>query len=132
MTDMALRDLTKDRIANIGGREINKRLIFGIASLVATAILVVALFTIDAPRPYRLLVFLPAWLAGLGFLQAREKTCIALAGRGVCNLGNGESEITDISERERLRKKSREITRRALVIAATLTLVVLAFPSAIP
>jgi hypothetical protein len=83
----------------------------------------------NAPRPFRLFVFFPIWLAGLGLFQAREKTCIALAARGVCNMDSGETEIIDKRTRKALREKARQINRRALMTAAIVTLVALAFPT---
>jgi hypothetical protein len=114
--------------SNIGPREQRKRRLLGIVSLtvgVATAFLLVVL---DAPRPLRAVVFFPVWLAGLGLLQARERTCIALAARGTCNMDAGEENLTDEHLIERLRGKSRLIHRRALVTAAAITLLTLVFP----
>lgn len=114
--------------SNIGPREQRKRRLLGIVSLtvgVATAFVLVVL---DAPRPLRVVVFFPVWLAGLGLLQAREQTCIALAARGTCNMDAGEENLNDDNLIEQLRGKSRLIHRRALVTAIAITLVTLAFP----
>ncbi|HEX8423263.1 MAG TPA: hypothetical protein VF634_07625, partial [Pyrinomonadaceae bacterium] len=73
-------------------------------------------------------VFFPVWLAGLGLLQARERTCIALAARGTCNLDAGEKQIEDEDLIEQLRRKSRLINRRALVTAIAITVLTLVFP----
>jgi hypothetical protein len=43
-------------------------------ALVATALLAGLLFGLGAPRASRLLLFLPLWIGGLGFFQARDKT----------------------------------------------------------
>ena len=59
---------------NIGPREQRKRRLMGIVALtvgVGTAFLLVVY---GSPRLLRLIVFFPIWLAGLGLLQAREKT----------------------------------------------------------
>ncbi|MDT5293501.1 MAG: hypothetical protein QOJ76_381 [Acidobacteriota bacterium] len=90
----------------------------------AAFVLVVA----GAPRWWRLVVFLPIWLAGLGLLQSREQTCIALAARGRRNMDAGEEDVCDAETIERLRGKARRINRRALLTAAAATLVALAFP----
>ncbi|MCA1642018.1 MAG: hypothetical protein LC785_08730 [Acidobacteria bacterium] len=81
-----------------------------------------------APRLWRLVVFFPVWLAGLGLLQSKEKVCIALAARGARNLGAGEEKIEDDGLNALLRDKARRINRRALVTAAVITAVTLAFP----
>jgi hypothetical protein len=116
-------------LANIGPRESWKRRALGIAALIAGAVLVFSLFVINAPRAYRLLVFFPMWIAALGLFQAKERTCVALAGRGTCNMDSGEIEIHDNDLAERLKLKARRINRQALITAATVTLVALAFPS---
>ena len=127
--DMKVNVKSHDGLANIGPREILKRRVFGIAALAAGAAFAFALFAMDAPRAYRLLIFFPIWLAALGLFQAREKTCIALAARGVCNLDSAETEIADGLTITRLRNKAKNINRRAMITAATVTLVALAFPA---
>ena len=63
-----------DLIANMtrGGRR--RRLTLGIAMLVVAAALGVALATGGAARAWRLTLFAPLWVAGLGLFQARACT----------------------------------------------------------
>ena len=61
-------------VANIGPRERRKRRLFGIVSLTAAVGVAFVLVAFAAPRWWRLVVFFPLWMAGLGLLQAREKT----------------------------------------------------------
>ncbi len=61
-------------IANIGPRERRKRRVLGIVSLVVAVGVAFLLVAFGAPRWSRLVVFFPLWMAGLGLLQAREKT----------------------------------------------------------
>jgi hypothetical protein len=61
-------------VTNIGPREQRKRRVMGIVSLVVGTTLAVVLVGYGAPRWSRLILFLPFWFAGLGLLQAREKT----------------------------------------------------------
>ncbi|HEY3303686.1 MAG TPA: hypothetical protein VGL70_09155 [Candidatus Binatia bacterium] len=60
--------------ANIGPRESCKRLRFCLVMMGAGVGLAAALGALHADRLWRLLLFLPFWLAALGWLQAREKT----------------------------------------------------------
>jgi hypothetical protein len=113
---------------NIGPRERSKRRVLGVVALTVGVGAAFVLVVVGAPRWWRLVVFLPVWVAGLGLLQAREKTCIALAARGRCNMDAGEEEVGDAETIEQLRRKARRINRRALVTAAAATLVALAFP----
>ncbi len=114
---------------NIGPRERRKRRVMGVAALGAGAALAFALVVSAAPWWSRVVVFFPVWLAALGLLQAREQTCVALAARGVCNMDAGEAPIEDESAARALREKARRINRRAMLVAAIVTLVALAFPS---
>ena len=62
---------------NIGPREQRKRRLLGIVALTVGVGAAFVLVIYDAPRWWRLIIFLPIWIAGLGLIQAREKTCIA-------------------------------------------------------
>lgn len=59
---------------NIGPREQRKRRLMGIVALTVGVGLAFLFVVTDAPRWSRLVIFFPVWLAGLGLLQAREKT----------------------------------------------------------
>jgi hypothetical protein len=115
-------------VANIGPRERRKRRVLGIVSLTIAVAVAFVLVVYDAPRWWRLVVFFPVWLAGLGLLQARAQVCIALAARGTCNMDAGEERIADQDLIAQLRATSRRINRRALVTAVAITSVALAFP----
>ena len=82
----------------------------------------------NAPRWWRLVIFFPIWIAGLGLMQAREQTCIALAARGVCNMDDGEKRLSDDEQVKELQLKARRINRRALITAILITILALAFP----
>lgn len=59
---------------NIGPRERRKRRLLGFVALTIGVGLAFVLVVTGVPRWWRLVVFFPVWLAGLGLLQAREKT----------------------------------------------------------
>jgi hypothetical protein len=113
---------------NIGPREQRKRRLMGLVALTAGVAAAFVLVTTDAPRALRLVVFLPIWIAGLGLMQARERTCIALAARASCNMDAGEESIEDPELVETLRRKSARIHRRALFTAIAITIVTLLYP----
>ncbi|HEY3745426.1 MAG TPA: hypothetical protein VGL17_04245 [Gemmatimonadaceae bacterium] len=61
-------------IANIGPRERQKRLIFGVTALFLSVV-ISAIFVIEGVRPiWRLVLFVPLFTGALGFFQARDRT----------------------------------------------------------
>ena len=88
--------------------------------LLITACVAGCLIWFEAPRPWRLLVFLPAWASAIGFFQVTEKTCVALAARGLRNLDSGDEAITDALELARIRVQSRRVHVRAALGAAVI------------
>ena len=115
-------------VCNIGPRERTKRRVMGIASLAAGAGLAFVLVAFGAPRPARLILFAPFWLAGLGLFQAQQQTCIALAARGSRNLDAAEETIEDPAEAAALRARAKAVTRKALLVAVVATAVAFMFP----
>ena len=67
-------DAATQEVANIGPRERRKRRLLGIVSLTVAVGAAVVRVAFGAPRWSRLVLFFPLWMAGLGLLQAREKT----------------------------------------------------------
>jgi hypothetical protein len=61
-------------IANIGPRERQKRLVFGVAALFLSVV-ISAIFVIEGVRLiWRLMLFVPLFAGALGFFQARDRT----------------------------------------------------------
>ena len=72
-------------VTNIGPRESRKRLLFGLVMLALGIIAAAALSLVPAAVVYwRLLLFIPFWLAALNVLQAKRKleSCWQSAARG--------------------------------------------------
>jgi len=61
-------------VTNIGSAECRKRRKTAIAAIAFTVVLFVTLNLSSAAQSWYLLLFIPAWVAMLGLLQAREKT----------------------------------------------------------
>lgn len=113
---------------NIGTREQRARRLLGIVALTVGVAAAFVLVVYGAPRWSRVLIFFPIWIAGLGLMQAREKTCIALAARGARKLDHSEETIEDPHLCQQLREKAQRIHRRALITAIVITLLALLFP----
>ncbi|HET7372284.1 MAG TPA: hypothetical protein VFJ20_02835 [Gemmatimonadaceae bacterium] len=63
-----------DRVENIGARGALRRRRSGVVWAVLAVAGLIALLVGDAPRWTRLMIAIPAGLAAIGFLQARERT----------------------------------------------------------
>lgn len=110
--------MTAANCPNIGPRERQRRLIGGFFFLGIAACVGFAVMAFNAPRPWRLLIFLPAWAAAIGFFQVSAKTCVALAARGLRNMDSGDEQIADPNELAQVRAQSRGVHIRAVLTAA--------------
>ena len=113
-------------IPNIGPHERKKRLWIGsVISLVAAAISVALVFA-PIERAWRLLAFVPIWAGATSLFQVYEKTCVALASRGVKNLDTAEEHITSPAELAQVKRQARRMRFEGFVVAALLTVFLLA------
>jgi hypothetical protein len=103
---------------NIGPRERQRRLVGGLFFLAIAICVAGCLVLFNAPRPWRLLVFLPTWASAIGFFQVSAKTCVALAARGLKNMDAGDEAITDPRELDQVRAQSRAVHLRSVLVAA--------------
>jgi len=117
-------------VCNIGPAEIARRRRAGHAGLLVAVGLLAVLLAIDAPPLARLLIFLPAAGAASGYLQAWLKFCAGFGSRGVFNFGPlGEAdEVGDADDRERDRRKARQIGLASLGIGTVFGIVAVLLP----
>ena len=113
---------------NIGPHERKRRLIGGFFFLSIAFAVGVALIAFNAPRPWRFLIFLPAWASAIGFYQVSAKTCVALAARGLKNMDDGDEAISDPHELERVRAQSRGVHIRAALSAVVVAVLLALLP----
>ena len=62
------------RVANIGPRERGRRLRFGLAAGIFSLVAAVLLIVSEVSPRWRFALFVPLFLAALGYFQARDKT----------------------------------------------------------
>src|SRR5271157_3622511 len=115
-------------IANISPRERLKRLIGGAIPFVIALVILTWLIFINANRLWRLPLSLLFMMAGSGFFQWRDKTCVGLASRSSRNLNNKIEKIEDEAELAQVRRQARRVNIKAFLAAIALTLIALALP----
>lgn len=109
---------------NIGRKECRKRLVTSIGSAFLTVVMFIAMRWGAFRRPWYLLLFVPAFIAVLGLFQARARTCVVLAARGLRNLDQGEEKIDDKITVQLLRRRAVIIYLKALALALAFTALV--------
>jgi len=113
---------------NIGPKEARKRLAFGALLLLVSMTAAVSLVVYGAPRMMRLGLFFPLWGAALGYYQARERTCVALAARGARNLDRVVEAVSDPALVAASRRQARRVHQLAAVTAVVATALLMALP----
>lgn len=80
---------------------------------------------------WRLLLLIPAFLAAIGFLQARYRFCVYLGvvGRQNAEPGRTPHTVTNEAALHKDRRRAREIKMQALGIAVMATLLALLLPA---
>lgn len=109
-------------VCNIGENEIKIRKNAGWIALIITVILYVSFVFLDAPRFWRLFIFIPATAAAVGFLQARMHFCAYFGLRGVFNFG--ETGKTDTVEQAEFRVKDRRKAWQIILYSAAIGIIV--------
>ncbi len=117
-------------VCNIGPAEIARRRQAGHVGATAAIGLLLALLVLNAPRPARLLVAIPAAGAASGYLQARLRFCAGFGSAGVYNFGTVGSTVAvlDPDARARDRRRSLEISATSGAIGLLVAFLVLLLP----
>lgn len=118
-------------VCNINRAEIARRRNSGYLGLVLFAILLALYLAFGVSRWYHLLLFFPALLAALGFLQARNKFCVSFAASGVQNASEGSSTASSIADKKARaadKRKARQMNLSAGTIAVIVALLTLLIP----
>jgi len=113
---------------NIGPRERRKRQYLGIAALVGGVVWVGYAWSLDFPPATRLAGFVFFHAGFTGVLQARARTCIRLASKGMRNLDGGQEQIQDRAELEAVRAQARRVLGQSLAAAAVVSALTLLLP----
>ena len=111
------------RAGNIGQRGCRRRRVGGyVWGIVAVAALA-WLLTSESPRTMLLLLVVPIALAAIGFLQAREQTCVVHAMLGTRETDQGVVRL-EAQDAPEVRRRSRRVMWESLAWAIGITVAV--------
>ena len=105
---------------NIGGREINRRMHIGYLGLFLTFCFF-AYVLIFTQGYIRYLVFFPALMSIISFLEVKEKTCIVNAYFGIKNMGEKYEREKNKTYLEKQRSSALVLTMKGGFIALVIT-----------
>ena len=94
------------------------RLMIGALLALFSAGMLVLLLALGVGPGWRLFVALPLWGCALCFLQARARTCVWLAGRGLRETATGTAPVADARECLELTRRGHRLHLQALILAA--------------
>ncbi len=95
-------------VCNIGPAEIRMRRWSGIVGLVVTVITWGVFFVFNTPAAWRLVIFLPATVAAVGFLQAQLHFCVNFGMRGLFNVSDTMEKQESVDQKDYRRKDQRK------------------------
>jgi hypothetical protein len=105
-------------VSNIGREEINKRLQFGVVAILITIVSYFLLVYFDVSKAIRFLLFIPATISSVGFLQARMRFCVYYGMAAMFNFDRiGKTHIVENDENIRKdKKRARQIIYYSILI----------------
>jgi predicted nucleic acid-binding Zn ribbon protein len=118
-------------VCNINYEEIAQRRKAGHLGLAIFVVVFIVLLFVNVSHLYRVVLFLPALLGAIGYLQARNHFCVGYAGAGLENATEGSKKASAIADKEALakdKKKARSINAQAVLIAAIITVIAVLIP----
>lgn len=111
-------------VCNINREEIAYRRKYRNIGLIVTVLLAVGLFFISSNRWLRLLVFLPAFVGFINYLQTKNHFCVSYAASGLQNATEGSKEAAKVADeahkldQAKARKMNMQATVASLLVTA--------------
>ncbi len=117
-------------VCNIGPREIARRRAFGIAGVISSVVLGVALVAVDASPIARAIVIIPLWGAIISLEQARRKFCAGFAYAGIRSVSGSDAteSVQDAADLAADRAAARRLVAYCGVIAAVIVATFILLP----
>ena len=106
---------------NIGDNECRKRRRSSIIAAAVTILIFAALRLSGVESKWYLLLFIPSWIAVLGLLQVKARTCVVFAARGIRNLEGTVENVSDPTQLRALREIAIGIYFKSVMIAVAFT-----------
>jgi hypothetical protein len=103
-------------VCNIGPDEISRRKQAGLMSFVIAALLLLFFILFHIPSVYRVIIFFPATLSAVGYLQAYFHFCAAFGLKGVYNILKPAGQTETILQKE-FRKKDQQKAIKIIVLS---------------
>ena len=97
-----------------------------------SAVLLLVLVALSAPVLTRLLLFVPIYVAAIGYLQVKNKFCVAYGSSGKQNASEGSDVATTIEDNAALaadKKKTRTMNLQAFGISLVVLAIALLIPN---
>jgi hypothetical protein len=117
-------------VCNINPAEVKQRRAAGHLGLAIFAALLVILVALDINRWARLILFVPAVVSAIGYLQAKNKFCIGYAGAGMQHADDDDAAVKVADEAVAKDKaRAQVMNRQAVMLALAATLATLLIPS---
>ena len=113
---------------NIGPAQRRLRRRIGVASFTLAAGIAALVLYLDAARGWRLLALPPIWVGTLSLVEAKTRTCVMLAARGLRNMDGGSEAVTDGGLRDALNARSRRVHLWTVALTLVLTAALVAYP----
>ena len=121
-------EIVESCIANISPRERQLRMRFGVVMFFVSIMFLVALVAFDVNPLWRLLLFVMFTAAATGYFEAKDKTWVALASRGLRKVGDTAEKIDDDNELKQVRHQALKVYLKSTLVALVLTLIAYLIP----
>jgi len=109
------------QVYNLGSKGKRNRLLLGLFAMVTSLGYASALVVLGCHWVWRFSLFLPVFFGVLLLLQARTRTCVALAALGAWDLDCGTQHIPDPDLERRLRHRAYMLVGAAAAAALLMT-----------
>ena len=112
-------------VCNINHSEVAYRKKAAYFGVIVTIILFGALYLLDVQAYSRIILFLPIFIAIIGYLQTKNKFCVAYGASGKQNAREGSKtaeEVADTDARRKDKQRANTMNIQAVILSLILTI----------